>query len=1519
MNDAVLKKIFEKIGLESTTELSDCSVENVYFGEKSKCIELDLSFENVPPIYPLYRMNKALKEGLVQIGACKKVLINYDYKNKVINEEHLKTFYEFTIEKLAEKKFIFQTLINFQTNFFENKILVYIGDEKEVESVNQLLSVVNASFCALGINFVKINAILNESVESIKQHITDSFTTDLSTAIINSKNKPKDKTEEKEKTYKPVKNKSNLNGKPVSIATVPSSENELVDYKQKYNSLYFLIEGVIRTSNINVTASGYRIYEGTVVDDTSSIKIKTFISESRGESEEFYRKRASADNKVRVYGLAAYDNFSRDVVIKIFEIISYGEYKEEEVFKDDAPIKRVELHAHSKMTFLDSVLSIKSYVQRAKQYGHTAIALTDKNTVQGLGDLNSLATKAKIKPIFGIEAYYVNEKNLNPAFTDEDIPLKDAVYTVLDFETTGINTTYNEIIEIGAAKVYRGEIIDKFSTFINPRRNIPAHITKLTTITNDDVRNAPFIEEVLPKFMEFIKGTILVAQNANFDIGQLKHNIKKLNYEYENYPVIDTMQIGRAKYSHLMKRFNLEELCKAFNVVLETHHRAIDDSIATAEIFIKMLNDLANDGITNYNQINNIVDVNTMLKFTRPTHITMLALNRKGLVNINRMVSDAHTNHIAKTPKFVRSVIDKHREGILIGSGCLNGEIFETALNKDYEDILKLIDFYDFIEVQPLSCYSSLVEKNNDEMTYEKIRNVVKRIIKAAGEKNKMVVATGDVHELDPKDTIFRNIIYDKPLIGGGIHEYNGLDKLPKSHYRNTEEMLKEFEYLGTELAYEIVVTNSNKIADQVEIYNLFPEELFAPGDDFMSKFGIPSAIEDLKRLTYETAKNTYGDPLPQIIVDRLNKELGSIIKYKYGSIYYIAYLLVKHSRDAGYVVGSRGSVGSSLVATFMGITEVNSLAPHYVCPHCKFSAFKYTKDELEKYTLKPEELELQEFLKEYDSGLDLPKKICPICGKEMEGNGVNIPFETFLGFKGDKVPDIDLNFSGEYQARAHAFCREIFGVENTFRGGTIGTIAKRTAENYIKDYYVKRGKVLRNCEVENMTENIMGIKRQTGQHPGGIVVVPEGVDVNEVTPVQFPADDVTSDWKTTHIDYHKFESNLLKLDILGHDDPTMMRYLMNFVDEHPEEFPFKTVEEIPLNDENVLKMFSGIDILGVTYDQVLSKVGSTGLPEFGTNLTKEMCYEIKPSNISDLIRISGLSHGTMVWNGNEREYFLGKKPGVPAIPIKNLICCRDDIMETLIEAGLPSQNAFKIMESVRKGRGVDAENEALMRKYDVPEWYIQICKDIQYLFPKAHATAYVIMALRIAWFKYYKPLYFYSGFFSKRTDFFEVQTLQGGYEAVRARTEELEAKYGNLELSEDDESQAKVAKGDSGGGSVVKQKKLLVGLKVALEMMARGYGFIGVNINKSDALNFKIEGNNLIIPFKAIDSFGENTANSIVQKRGDAPFTSINDAIRRGHISPSLHDKLAQVGAFDGLPKEDKLGIFKYIDDKKD
>lgn len=1517
MNNKRFIKLLESIKMEIDASYENAKLDDVELNVKDKKLTLKVTFPNCLPVHKMDAFNKEFKNKLIESGLCKSCHVTYLYENSYISPEMLSDYYSYTLNLLKAKNVLFRALENFKVSFNDNKVELTCASEDK-ENIESLFLFVKKSISVLGLSFVEFIIKEDDCVKSIIQTIEDASKKEFDIAKENARSSIPSVSDnkEKEKTYKPKKKNTHLNDKLNLISEIPSTDEEIIDYTQRFGNSYFLIEGKVTSHQVTVTKTGYKIFQATVADKSGSIVIKTFINQNSKESEEYYNTRVTTGNIIRVYGCAAYDSFTRDVVVKIFEIISKGIPEKKKTHFDNEKNKRVELHAHSKMTFLDSVLSLEDYVARAVDYGHEAIALTDKNTVQGLGEFDKLCKKYNIKPIYGIEANYVNSDYYNPAFTVEDIPLNDATFVVYDIETTGINVSYNEIIEIGAQKIYHGQVIDTFSSLINPRRVISEGITNLTHITNDDVRNAPFIEDVLPKFLEFIDGAILVGHNVSFDNGHIYHNIEKLGLGKRVYPTIDTLTLAKAKYNSGLKKFGLEDLVKYFNITLDGHHRASNDAIATAEIFIKMWNDLLNDGITNYNQINSLVDEETIFKTFYSYHVTMLALNRTGLVNINRLVSDAHCNHFYKTPRFLKGIINQHREGILVGSSCVHGEVFETALNKDFDELLKVMEFYDYIEVQPVSCYSSLIEKKQDEMTEGKIRNVISKIIKAAGVLNKMVVATGDIHELDASDRVYRAVVCDKPLIGGGIHDLNGLENLPDTHYRNTEEMLSEFAFLGENVAYEIVVTNTNKIANMVETFNLFPKKLFAPEDDFMKKFGVPSAVEDLKRITYEVAHGMYGNPLPQIVSDRLDKELGSIIKNSFGTIYYIAYLLVKHSRDAGYVVGSRGSVGSSLVATFMRITEVNSLAPHYVCPQCHFSAFKYTEEEEKKYVRRSEEIQFIDILNSVDSGLDLPPCNCPICNTPMKGDGCNIPFETFLGFEGDKTPDIDLNFSGEYQSRAHDFCREIFGVENTFRGGTIGTIAERTAKSYIRDYYAKRGKILRSCEVDSMAGKITGIKRQTGQHPGGIVVVPEGVDVNEITPVQYPADDITSEWKTTHVDYHKFEENLLKLDILGHDDPTMVRYLMNFVDENPNEFPFTSVENIPIFDPNVLKMFNGIEVLGVKEEDVLSRVGTTGLPEFGTNLTKNMCEEVRPKTISDLIRISGLSHGTNVWSGNARDYFLGLKEGYDPIPISKLICCRDDIMGYLISKGIPAKVSFKIMEAVRKGRKLTDEFEKIMREHHVEEWYIDCCKKIEYLFPKAHATAYVIMALRIAWFKFYKPLYYYSGFFSKRTDQFEVDTLQKGYDAIKARVLELDTKYGNQDLTENEEQDMKQSKSDLGDMSDVKQKKLLVGLRVALEMCARGYSFLGVDINKSDAVNFTIEGNSLRIPFVAVDSLGESTAKTLVERRGNHPFTSMDDASRRGKISKSLFDKLFVLGAFKDLPKEDKVGLFKFLDD---
>lgn len=1522
MNNSSFEKILMRLHYKPCDSLKDGAVTNIVLDEATKELSFDVTFPKPPAIKELSEFNNVLKNGLKDMGVCEKAKINYYYEEKILSKDMVASYYNEVLDLLIEKNVTYLALKNYDVEFDENKITITIGEGKEVKFLTPLFEMVEKSFKLLGIDFVLFQIVATSFVLPVSENIALSINEEVNTAArnfemygSNSYGNEEVKTENT-KIYKPRKIVNKINGKVAKINTIPLTESDMITYYQKYNTSEFVVEGVVSGAEIRTTKNNYQIYSAMLTDDTDSIIIKTFISGKNGYDLDYYEKHCLDGNKLRVYGYAEYDKYSRDVVLKIKELFSEGIVAKENK-KDYASEKRVELHAHSKMTYIDSVMDIGDYIDRALSYGHKALALTDKNSVQGLGEfehaLKDRKCLDKIKPIYGLETFMVDEDKFKVAFTDEDIDLEKATYVVFDFETTGLSAFLDDIIEIGACKVQNGDIVSEFQTFVKPKRIITEGITELTSITNDDVRSADPIEIVLPNFKEFCDGCILVAHNAAFDNAHLNRNLKDLGLFTKPYPMIDTMNLAMARYQNKIKKFGLDDVRKYFGVALDHHHRACDDARSTALVFIKMLRDLINDGITNYKDINSTYEYNDCYKYIHPSHITLLAKNREGLVNMNRIISDSHCNHFYRTPRITKKFIEEHRNGLLIGSACSHGDVFEYALRGDMDNLRTSAEFFDYLEVQPVSAYTYLIEKERGDLTIDSFKDAIKRIIQVGKELGKMVVATGDVHELDPEDRVYRKMLYDKPLIGGGIHELSGIENIPSEHFRDTQEMLDEFDFLDEATRYNIVIKNTNKIADMIETYSLFPDKLFAPSDDFMADFGVPSAKDALFDLTYRNARDKYGEELPEIIKKRLDKEINSIVGHGYATIYYIAYCLVKHSRDMGYVVGSRGSVGSSLVATFMGITEVNSLAPHYVCPKCKFSAFKYTKEEIKEFNPSKEELDLQESLQGYDSGLDLPEMKCPHCGEVMDSNGCNIPFETFLGFEGDKVPDIDLNFSGEIQPHAHSYCREIFGVDYTFRGGTIGTIAQRTAENYVTDYYAKRETPIRRCHVIKLTPAILGIKRVTGQHPGGIVVVPKGVDINEITPVQYPADAIGSDWKTTHIDYHKFESNLLKLDILGHDDPTMVRYLMNFVDKNPSEFPFRTVEQIPIGDRKLLKLFNGVDVLGVTPEMIRSDIASNGLPEFGTKLAKDMLSEIRPTSIASLIKISGLSHGTNVWTGTARDYFFGLD-GKIKVRFEDLIGCRDDIMVHLIDLGLPAKTAFKIMEDVRKGRSLSPESEKIMRKYGTEEWFIDCCKKIKYLFPKAHATAYVTMALRIAWFKLYKPLYYYSGFFSKRTDAFDVETMMAGYDAILRKVDELQKTDRGDSLDENenpsvDEKPSKFAQGS------VRAHKTLIGLQVALEMYARGYKFLKVDINKSDALNFTIEEDGLRIPFVAIDQLGETLATNIVNNRGDNPFTSIKDAAIRGHISPSVMEKLQAVDAFEGLPREDEIGLFRFLD----
>lgn len=1112
--------------------------------------------------------------------------------------------------------------------------------------------------------------------------------------------------------------------------------------------------------------------------------------------------------------------------------------------KDNAPEKRVEFHLHTTMSTMDAVTPIADYVKMAAKWGHKAIAVTDHGGVQSYPDAAKAAKKNGIKMIYGVEANVVNDDVavvLNPRNDD----LKTTTYIVFDIETTGLSVTQNKIIEIAAVKMQEGKEIDRYTTFVNPHERIPYNIQQLTNINDEMVQDAPDVEPVLREFIEFAGDAVLVAHNARFDVGFVNAKLKELDIPEMKNPVLDTLELARMLFPTL-KNHRLNTLAAKYKVSLENHHRAIDDTLALAGIMIGLLEDATKiEGFTTLDRLNDKVGKD--LSNARPFHCGIYALDAVGKKNLFKLVSLAHTEHFKRVPCIPKSLLVSMREGLLVMSGCEKGEFFETVLNKSVEEAEAVAEFYDVLEIQPLTMYMHLVEKGLVG-SEEELKTAVRKIVEIGLKLGKPVVATGNVHYLDPRDKLFRDIT---------IHGITGFSPLkdirkPDAHFRTTEEMLEEFSFLDKNVAYDVVVTNTAKLADQFEVLTLFPDKLFTPI--------IEGADEEIRDTCYKTARTIYGEELPDVVVKRLEKELEPIIKYGFSANYLISERLVKKSNQDGYLVGSRGSVGSSVVAMFLGISEVNPLPSHYIChnPECKYSEW---------------------FLDgSVPSGFDLPDKNCPKCGQKLKGDGHDIPFETFLGFKGDKVPDIDLNFSGEYQPQAHNFTKVMFGEKNVFRAGTIGTVAEKTAFGYAKKYEEDHHKHWRGAELNRLAAGCTGVKRSTGQHPGGIVVVPDYIDVEDITPVQYPADDTEAEWKTTHFDYHAFDSNLLKLDILGHDDPTMMRMLQDLTGVDP--------QSIPMNDPKVMSMFNSTESLGVPPQQIRTPVATYGIPEMGTKFVRQMLVESQPSTFADLLQISGLSHGTGVWLGNAQELI---KNGT--CNIKTVIGCRDDIMLYLVyKAGMDAGLAFKITESVRKGKGLTPEWIEEMKKCKVPQWYIDSCLKIQYMFPKAHATAYVISAVRTAYYKLYHPIEFYATYFSVRGEEFDIELCCQGYEAIYRKIEEIEQK---------------------GFQAPPKEKASLPILEMALEMTARGFHFKNIDLYRSDATKFTVDGDSLIPPFSALAGIGDNAAKNIAAAKEQGEFLSIEDFQQKSKASKTVIELLGSMGCFRGLPESNQLSLF--------
>ncbi|MBR4577957.1 MAG: PolC-type DNA polymerase III [Clostridia bacterium] len=1261
--------------------------------------------------------------------------------------------------------------------------------------------------------------------------------------------KKKEKAPETETAFDPD---APVVGKPIigrSIADRPVEIRELTS-----ESGLTVIQGeVFKLETRELKGGEMLLLTFAVTDYTSSILCKYFFRyraryARKGEGEATpitdEERQAVADKvnrikagmNVKIRGECLYDNYARELSVTVRDLVE----TEKEEREDTAEEKRVELHMHTNMSTMDALTPVEKLIERAVKWGHPAVAVTDHGVLQSF-PAAFRAAKGKIKLIPGCEGYLIDE---NAIVSGADGRPYDGPIVVLDFESTGLNTGKARIIEVGAVKLVEGTVTETFEQLVDPEEMLPPKITEITGITDASLQGQPKAAEVLPRLLEFIGDAPIAAHNASFDAGLLRSELKRLNLKF-SAPVMDTLTYARKLYPKL-KSYKLGALCKHLGVSLKNAHRAVHDAAATAQCLAGMLSETRE----RYPEIKTDRQLNAELQggaIGESWHIILLARNRTGLVNLNRLVSISHLEYFKRTPHMPRALISQYREGLIVGSACEAGELFRAvARGEDMERLKEIASFYDYLEIQPIGNNAFMLRKGEAD-SEEELRNMNRTIVRLGEEMGKPVVATGDVHFLDPRDAVGRAIIQ------AGM-KYEDADLQPPLYFKTTDEMLEEFSYLGKEKAREVVIDNPRKIAEQVEDIRLFPkhpkgEDTFQPYWDF--------AEDMIQEMTWTTAMEMYGNPLPELVENRLTKELKSIVGYGYCTLYAIAQKLVSRSLQDGYLVGSRGSVGSSLVARMCGITEVNALPPHYRCTRCRKGFFDVDKSQ-------------------YHVGVDLPDRDCPDCGQKLTKDGFDIPFEVFLGFEGDKVPDIDLNFSGEYQNKAHHYVEELFGHDHVFRAGTISGLADKTAYGYAMKYLEERGIQAGNAEKERLALECTGVKRTTGQHPGGMVVVPLEYEIYDFTAVQHPADDLESDFTTTHFDFNSMHDILVKLDCLGHDDPTMLHEL--------EKLTGINFKDVPLDDPDVRDLFTSPKVLGVTSEDILCNTGTYGVPEFGTGFVRGMLEETKPHTMEELLRISGLSHGTDVWLGNAQEIIASG-----TATLSECVCCRDDIMNYLIDKGVKPKLAFTTMESVRKGKGLKPEMEQAMLDNQVPDWFMDSCKKIKYMFPKGHAVAYVTMALRVAWFKVHEPLAYYCAYFTVRGDGFDAATMILSPEAARQRITEIR----NMDKP------------------TARDKDTATCLELVLEMNLRGIRFLPVDLYRSDVRSFRIEDGNIRCPFISLPGLGESAAVQIAEARKDGRFLSIEDLRNRGKVGSAVIDMLRAHGALEGLTETNQISMF--------
>lgn len=1537
--DDKIKILLDKINIDETSYqyFNDAKITKIKVNSKTNSWNIFVDKDELLPVEILEEL-ESKKMLLDELAS--KIEIIFNIKNP--NIDTYLSYYKYLLKTLKDDLKVLE--IYEDAMKIEDDFLVLVATN-EVEK-ERLLGVLDKVM-----NFYKKQSY-NFNIDVIMRH-EENILEEIQKDLNNIEMPKHEQSPKKEETPQPEKKQFRREAKdpnsvigrgikeePIKIKTLIGEDNNVVVEAKVFGTDYF-----------ESSKTDFKIITLKITDFSDSIYCKVFVR----DDEEYKRlcKELKSGNWYKIRGYTKNDQFAKELVLNARDIIKIE--KTEETTKDIAEEKRVELHCHTKMSQMDGVIDETDVVKQAMKFGMKAVAITDHNGVQGFPHVFSMVTdynkhlkegEEPFKAIYGCELLMIDD-NVDIVTRPNDKVMLDQTYVVFDFETTGFNAGgFDSIIEIGAVKIKDGMIIEKYDELINPGRPLPQKIIDVTNITDAMLEGKDNEENAVRRFIEWFGDCPMVAHNAKFDVSFLEMAYRKYNFGTFTNPVIDTLELSRT-LDNTYARHSLSALVKRYEVPWDenAHHRGDYDAEGTALVFYKMLKKLSNRNIDIMTDLDKLVSKEEIHKYGRAHHINLLVKNKTGLKNLFKLVSLANTTYLYKTPRILRSVVNEHREGLLVGSGCYESEVFTQAKSKSDDELSNIIRFYDYVEVQPMECYDHMIQTGDFATKVELAANIEK-VVRVTEEAGKIIVATGDVHHLKREDKIYREIIVNQKVPGGGRHPLarNGIKEIPSNHFRTTNEMLEDFKFLGEEKAYEIVVKNTNKIADMCDIVEVIIDTggiPFSPrvkSDDGKSYLDCPVVVTDL---VYTKAKDWYGESLPYMIEERIatelygdivfkiikerhedikdNKEeyekiihkelhdeilkgsinvkeivtdyvkrtseeelddkalekkvkktLGGVIGGGFDPIYLIAQRLVKHSNDEGFLVGSRGSVGSSFVATMMGITEVNPLAAHYRCEKCKLSIF----DDDEGNALGAT----------FSSGFDLPDKECPNCHIPMLKDGQDMPFATFLGFNADKVPDIDLNFSDLNQASAHAYTKVLFGEDNVYRAGTIGTVAEKTAFGFVKGYCEDKGLGdMRTAEVERLAMGCTGVKRTTGQHPGGIVVVPDYMEVFDFTPFQFPAEDPTAEWRTTHFDYHSIDQCLLKLDILGHSDPTQLRLiqLQSGTD----------ILKVPLDDKATMSIFTSTEALGVTKEQIMCNTGTLGIPEFGTPFTIKLVEDTKPTTFAELIKISGLSHGTDVWLGNAQELIANN-----IVPFKDTIGCRDDIMVYLMYNGVKPIKAFKIMEFVRKGKASKdpetwKEHVKTMQEANIPDWFIGSCQKIKYMFPKAHAAAYVISAFRIAWYKVHMPVYFYSSWYTSKATDVDVENMIKGYQSIKARIEDIQSK--GYEATNKENGQAE-------------------SLKVALEATARGIKFLNVDLYNSEATVWVAKGDNEIYPpFNAIEGLGDTVAKNIVAEREKGKFISIEDVQKRAKVSQTLIEKMKDMKILEGLPESNQLSLF--------